>query len=445
MILRGFHTTALLALGLLVAPVALSAQTEKECEFVGSRGASAASEALQKITEESTPEETQAAYSEALEALEDELDDDNAVVLLLATQANLGLGRFDEAQTLLEKFDAMAPECAEHSHTLRYNGWVQLYNAGIEAYSAGDTETALQRFRQANEFLPDLRSYNNAALLYSEIGDVENAVATYREALSLETADADPEQMQSAMKGLGDVLISEGRIDEALEAYASYLEQHPDDVVIRIRYALAASEAGRADEAAQIYEEVLSRDDLTAEQWVEVGVGLYNAEDYASAATAFEKARQVNPFNKEAMENLVNASVLAGRPGPVLALADTLVTWYPYDQTNYQLLARAFADADMNDRAMDAINRSEATDVVFHFVQMAPTRSGQYIVRGSFGGRGATGQITIPFEFLDASGQVVATDTVTIEVPAEGETGTFQLTVDPGVPLAGFRYQRHAS
>ncbi len=431
-----------LAVVALATPPVIAAQDE--CEFVGSRGANTASEALQRITNESTEEEMTAAYNEAWAALEPELGDDNAVVLLLAAQAKLGLKDFEAAGDLLDRFDEVAPEpaCQKHSRDMRYNGWVQLYNDGVQAYGDGDNDTALAAFALANEFHPDLRSYGNAALLYAEIGDNASAIATYRAALEADIPDADPEQLRTTIRGLGDLLKEEGRTDEAIQAYTQYLEAHPDDVVIRIRYALALADGGRGDEAAAIYAEVLGRDDLTAAQWIEVGVGLYNSEDYENASTAFSKARQGNPYSKEAMENLVNASVLAGRPGPVVALADTLVNWYPYDASNYQLLASALARADMNDRAMQVVDRGEKTEIVFHFVQMAPKSAGGYVVRGSFEARSATGTVSIPFEFLDGSGQVVMTEVLSTEVPPAGQSGTFRLDIDTEVPLAGFRYKK---
>ena len=151
----------------------------------------------------------------------------------------------------------------------------------------------------------------------------------------------------------------------------------------------------------QIYDRILQRSDLSSAQWVEVGVGLYNSENFGDAATSFGKAREGNPFSKEGMENFVNASIQAGRPGPVIALADTLVKWYPYDATSYQLHASALARADMEDRAMEVMGEGQQTGLVFHFVQMAPSGDGTYEIQGSFETRTATGMLAIPFEFLD--------------------------------------------
>ncbi|MDX1578541.1 MAG: tetratricopeptide repeat protein [Gemmatimonadota bacterium] len=424
--------------GLLIAPLGAVAQ-EEECEFEGSAGAAEASEILRELSQESTEEEEMAAYAEAYAALEDELDDDIPVVLLLATQTQIGLGHYEEAEALLDRYEEIAdPPCMEHAATQRYNGWVQLYNRGVEAYSAGNNDLALESFALANDFQPDLRSYGNAALLYAEIGETDRAIETYQAALAADLTDPDPEQLGDTIENLGSLLMEADRLEEAIAAYTEYLEEHPDDVGIQTKSAGALSEAGRTEEAAEISAEIMAREDLTASQWIAVGVALYNAQDFETASEAFANARQSNPYSKEAMENYVNASVQAGRPGPVLPLADTLVNWYPYDETNHQLYASALARADMNERAMQAMQTGEETDLIFHFVQMAPTSSGGYIVRGSFSPRNASGTVQIPFEFVGPSGEVVHTEVLTTEADA----GTFRLEIEPGMDIAGFRYDK---
>ena len=143
------------------------------------------------------------------------------------------------------------------------------------------------------------------------------------------------------------------------------------------------------------------------------------------------------------MENLVNASVQAGDVAAVLPLADTLINWYPYDQNNYQLKASALAKANQDQEAMRVLQQGETTEVTFQYVQMGQASSGQYVVQGSLQARGAAGSpLSIPFEFLGAGGEVVATETLDMQAPAAGETERFELRIDSGVPIMGFRYKK---
>ena len=434
------QSTMLLAVGLLVSPFSLLAQDE--CEFEGSGPASEAQEAFQKITAESTEEEKFAANTEAIEALSSQLGGDDPITLLFAAQALIGLGDYDEARRHLDHYDEVAPpECEQYGQDQRYGAWVRLYNTAVSAYSSGQNDEALETFLLANEFQLNLISINNAALLQIEMGDNLAAIETYETALAADIPDADPDQLRDVIRGLGDLLSEEGRSDEARTAYEEYLNNYPDDVVIGLSYAglLAEEDPG---ESENIYNQIMGRSDLSSAQWVEVGVGFYNVSNYGDAAIAFGNARTSNPYNKEGMENFVNASVQAGRPGPVMALADTLVKWYPYDASNYQLYASVLARADMDDRAMVVIDDGQTTDLVFHFVQMAASNDGVYVVQGSLEARNATGQVTIPFEFLDVTGRVVMTEVLSVEAPPSGQTETFRMEVRATVPLAGFRYKK---
>ena len=424
------------AMTLVIGALPLTLFGQEECEFEPSNSASMASEAMQNL-EEATAEDSLAAFTEAWAAIEDDLESENPVVFLMGAQVRMGLDDFVEAARLLDRFDELSsPECLVHGENQRYNGWVRLYNGGVNAYNGGDTEGAIASFAAANNLRPDMRTYDMAATLQAQSGDTEAAIETYRTALAAELPETDAAQMRKAVGDLGGLLLAAGRSDEAAEVYGGYLADNPDDVEIRIGYAGVLAEQGQTDEAAAIYAETLERADLTYEQWLEVGVQLYNAQNYEDALTAFGSARQANPYNKEAMENYVNASIQAGRPGPVIALADTLTTWYPYDELAYQLHAQALGHADMNERAMEVMAEEQTLPITFTFAQMATAGSGRYVVQVNFQPREASGTVQIPFEFLDASGQVTSTHTETTDAGA----GNFVFEVMSDVPLAGFRY-----
>jgi tetratricopeptide (TPR) repeat protein len=312
----------------------------------------------------------------------------------------------------------------------------------IQAYQEGDVESALGHFEVANVMYKDIRGFNNTALLYIEQGNTEAAIEAYRSGLEV---DGDQAALSQLVAGLGDLLLSSDRGDEAIEAYAAYLERFPDDVVVQIGYAMALNDLDRADEATAIFGEVLGRNDLTAEQWVVVGVGLYNAGDYERSREAFGSARTGNPYSKEAMEGYVNASVQSGNATEVLALADTLISWYPYDNANYQLLASALAKANDDQQAMRVLQDGETTAIIFHSVQLAEISTGTYLVRGVLEAREAPSSgIDIPFEFLGTDGSVVTAESLSMSAAA-GERESFELSVSSPVPVVGFRYKKSGS
>ena len=55
----------------------------------------------------------------------------------------------------------------------------------------------------------------------------------------------------------------------------------------------------------------------------------------------------------------------------------------------------------------------------------------------------AAGQtVTIPFEFVSATGDVLGSENLTLQLPAAGQTETFRLDFQSAVPVAGFRYAK---
>ena len=429
---------------LLFLPATAPGQEEpaSECQLVGTAGTNVAAKAIEAARAAEDPGAMAEAYREALDALQNELAGDEPAPYLLAAQAAIGLKDYTAADGYLTRFVELAPECeTPHAHDARYNAWVALYNEGIQQYQSGEIDLALESFETANMIFPDTRSLNNAALLYVEKGDNASAIENYRRAIE---APGDQDQHRNALIGMADLLLLEGSVAEALEAYQGYLERHPDDVVARIRYALALTDAGQGDEASSIFEQVLARDDLTTEQWVQVGVGLFNSERYAHATQAFDRARAGNPYNKEAMENYVSASIQGGTASEVIGLADTLVNWFPYDETSYQLLAGALSKTAEDKLAMGILQNEQEMPIIFHSIQMAQVDDDQYIVRGVVEARasGAGQAMTIQFEFLDASGQPLMTEKLSFQAPAAGETESFELTVTSDTPIAGFRYAK---
>lgn len=444
--LRALATLAASGL-LLVGAADVSAQEEEqepageECVLEPSGPVNTAAEALEMArTQEGSPEAA-THYREALTALEEPLAEgtDDPAAYVLAAQAHIGIGEYEEADQHLDRFEELAPECGEAARNTRYNAWATAYNDGIQAYQSGDEETALQNFQAANLIHDDPRSYNNAALLYHQRGETERAVELWREAMQ---ANGDEEQVRSAVDNLAEVYRAEERPEEAVEVYETYLEEHPDDVVIRIRYASALRDVGRTDEATQIFQEIMGREDLTEGQWNQVGIGLFDAENYEEAREAFQKGREVNPFAKDLMENLISASIQADQPGTVSSLADTLVSWYPYDNSSHQLKAHVLSRMGQGQQAMQALQAGEDTPVVFQEIQMARTGENTWTVRGVLAAReqGGGQQMTIPFEFLGEGGEVVQTEEVTVQAPPAGQSTTVELQVSSQQPIAGFRY-----
>lgn len=440
---------------LAAGPGAAAAQEEEpgdegSCDLEGSEMLAQAEDLLNEAAEMDTTDATAAAaeaqYRQAWKRVQLALQQDttNAATYYMAGRANVGLGDYARADSMLDRFVEMEPGCAQVAQDIRFDGWANTFNEGIRAYQADDDSTALAKFQTANELRRDPRSLNNAALIRQQQGDVERAEELYRE--SLEVAQGDPEfeeEFRTATINLAEVLRNRGDRDQMLQIYRDYLEQRPDDVTANVNYAVGLREAGQPDSAQKILQGIVQRDDLSFKERLDVGRSLMGMEDYEGARVALEQAREERPYHKGVMQQLMTARANSGEVEGAAALGDTLVQWYPYQRQLVQSYVQILDQLGRADRVQELLPAMQSMDV--RIPQAGLVRSGEntYVVRGQVRGDAVTGQtVALPVEFLGPEGQAVAEENAEIQVPGTNELATFQVSVESDQPVTGFRYGR---
>ncbi len=425
-------------------PAALRAQEQEEekCVLASRPATEPAVEKITKAAELEDPVEARSLYEEALEELKSEIaDDDDPTALWLAAEAHIGLGNLEAADELLDRFVSMDPTCEERAGNSRFNGWADAYNEAIQAYQAGDQEAALAAFVKANMIYEDSRAFNNAGLLYQNLDDVESAVEQFRQAVA---ADNPTDQARDASLNLAEALRSLGREEEARTALQAFAEAHPDDVLAEMNSAVAQVISGDSASAQETFTKLLGRDDLTIDQWNQVGVGLYEVDAFSDAVTAFRKARELNPYDRDALNNMATAALEAEEYELAAEVSGQLVDWFPYDFDAYTLLANAKSHTNDAAGALRIIQERGALSFSLENVQLRERGENGYVVEGTVMGRGeeSGAAVTVPIEFVDPHGQVAATEQLQLVIPAAGESELFQIELTSDAPIAGFRFQK---
>jgi len=434
-------------LALLLVPATLFGQ-EQECNLSGTPESHLAQQMLNQANDTTRSEsQRQAAYKQAWGAVQGPVEDetDDPTPYILGAQALVGMGEYSRAGELLTRFEEVAPEgCMKLSQQVRFQAWANIYNQALQAYNSGDREGALEHFEQANSIYDDARSLVNAAALHQQQGNQSRAMELYSQALDV---GGEPEQMRTAIDNLARTRLQQGDTTAAMAQYEQYLGQNPDDVSIQAKYAQALSQTGRSDSAQAIFSNLVNQSGLNFQQWSQIGVGLYQAGSYDQAIEAFTNAREQRPLNKETMENLLSAYSQAEQWEAIPPLADTVISWYPYDSQNYRPAVRAYDNLKQPKRAQELLTQIQ--ELPIQIARLGMTGSGgSYTVQGQFQttSESAAGQeITIPFEFLDSQGNVVTTHEFTATVPAQGESQTIQFQVQAGEEVATFRYSMDGS
>lgn len=431
-------TSGFALIALFGFPAGLLAQ---ECAEKGNQHTRGADVELSYAARDDDPQPKEKRYARALEKLEEAFAGPEPLprAYLLGGMSYLGLRDYVGADSMLTQLQAMAPECAQLAQELRFNSWVPLYNRGINSLRAGDEDQAVEAFLQANLIYSDSRSLTNTANILQRRGDADQAIDLYRQALE---AGGDPDMTRAASINLAELLRQKGLEAEALAIYSDYATANPDDVLGRLNYAIALMDSGDVETAQEMFSGLLGRDDLSFRQWSQVGIGLYRAQSFELAAQAFEKARALNQFNKETLENLANTYYQSENYEELVPLAETLVARYPYESVHYNLLANAYREMDNADAALETLQKRDGLPFEFLRAQIGIVEDNVYSLDGQVMNRSgdAGAEVSVPVELIGEEGQVVSSEVLTVTLPDGGEAEAFQLQVQVEEPVAGFQY-----
>jgi tetratricopeptide (TPR) repeat protein len=250
---RGLATA--LVVGALLVPASAFAQTNKD-----TNATKEASKNIGLAMMRADTAERNQYYREALVALEEAFtrEADNARVWLMAGQAYAGLRDYAKADEAFDKAVELHPEYEADVEGEREAAWLDGFQAGVELMDA-------QQFPQALAML-----------------EASHALYPHR-----------PE----GLLNIGSIYANTGEIDKAVQAFEAAI------AAARGPHREKLDTAGQAqwDKFAEMAE--LNIAQMTGAQ----GVEAFQAEDYAAAATAFEKAASMNPHARDYLFNIVQA------------------------------------------------------------------------------------------------------------------------------------------
>ncbi|MFN9576959.1 MAG: hypothetical protein ACK6AH_10425 [Gemmatimonadota bacterium] len=270
------------------------------------------------------------------------------------------------------------------------------------------------------------------------------------------------------------------RVAQAFEAYLAENATQPDALAARNNLASLHLQCGDTAKAEAVYDPVVKNPtaygDIEATQG---GVTMTRINRNAKAAALFEAALQVNPFQRDALNNLAATYYNTQRFAEMMPIVGRLVAvdpnnpdnwlWYAYA---YQGLSKPLKNADPKKKAYsDSLvyfnNMSETMAVRVSFTNFtrgaeetrlagtveyrapqsaAPARPAP---RGKAGAKAAAPaapaappkDVTIALEWLDKSGTVLETTPVAVGAVKPGETKEFTTSVKK-TGVTAYRYAK---
>ncbi len=413
---------------------------------------------LLQAQEAATDEDAEQRFLEALEAAHAgiEADPQNPKSYFQAAQANVGLNDFAGADSMFTKAEELHPRYILETEAWREQGWVNAYNEAIEPLNAGDLETAVEFFELGNQLYSERpEGFLQMGSIYARLGEMSESVDAFRKAMEIleetrlvqmedpEMAEVWKQHWEIATTGLGQALTLSGRYQEAAEFYGLMLEENPQDTQLLGALAVVLTELEQADSVRVLYDQLLSRPDLTERDLFNAGVGLYQIEDYEQAAEAFRTAADMNPFNRDARVNLAQTLHIAREYEALIPAARELLEMDPLNGLAWIFLARAYSELDRVEEANEVFHQYQAIGYEVENLRLdgEPEGGGRIVgqLKNTSAEPGTT--VTLRFYFGGEDGQEIGSLDIEVEMPEVEELQFFQGHFSSPHFVTGYRYE----
>ncbi len=389
-------------------------------------------------------------------------DPTNPRAQILLGEAAIATGNYAEGGEAYAEALELRPAYVDETRGTREQAWLELYQEGVPYINSGDYPTVIEIFGAA-DMIYDERPEIKVILgqILASEGEYDRAIAVMEEARAIINSprieevdsvtasnwlaseeDIDPTIAQS--------LLQSDRYADAIPVLQSLIESHPDQLQYVFSLATSYQETDQDDAAIALYNDVAERPGLEASDYLELGIGLYQMEEYVGAHVAFVQAADAAPYDRDALElgvnslqiHYVNNDSTEATPTEVEAWVDMAERWIELDPNSdraYTALAQGLIRQGDESRNAELLNAAQALPVWVRGLQMTRTRSGATVVGTVLGnGDDAPSTVTLDFTFYDASGTAVGSESVSVTL--EGGSGRISLEFE-GEGVEGYGYE----
>ena len=399
------------------------------------------------------------------------------------------------ADSAFQRAQILKPDCSDDITIWRRFVWVPLLNAGIAAWQANNTDSAIASFRRANAILKtEPMGFKYLASLLYNAGQLDSAAAYFRIAADISAKDPKYQQdRRDALFNLARIRHSQKKWAEAEALYREYLTVVPNDPEGMASLGSVLSQTGQRDSAFALYRRIIARgDSMGSTTLFRVGVEIFQGvsdppdtaasggtcrteartnrqltparirarcdsvtkatmRDYDGAASvtyrlaaqAFEAGLKVNPYSRDGLYNLVNAYLQLNDSAGMLPVAQRLVSVDPMNRMSLRFLAFAHQRVGHVDSTLHYLRMADSTlsaDVTIS--EFSPEDQSAHVKGLVTNVRSTPGQpFKLVFEFLNTKGEVVATQSADVPAIAPQETHQIDLKVI-GAGIQAWRYHK---
>jgi protein O-GlcNAc transferase len=222
--------------------------------------------------------------------------------------------------------------------------------------------------RRALAVEPRARSYVLLGRALVELGDTQEALASFDRAVACESEHAD------AHGNRGDVLAQLGRLEEAIESYRRAISIEPGALANWCNLGAVQAELGRHAEALTSYERTIALEPTFVEGHVIRGNLLRIMGRDEDALAGYERALAAAPDDISALTGRADVLVALKRPEQALASLDRVLSLNPSDAGALSNRGFLLQSLGRHDEALASLDRALAID---------PGHAGALINRGA--------------------------------------------------------------
>jgi len=300
--------------------------------------------------------------------------------LLENVQELLELGLIEEARDMLDKYQPVFQEYWEYHYL--YSRVYAEQNMPREAVSCLIAGLRLERdnvdcllglfyafammnmvrrggrfLLEAHRLFPDSEPVHSALIwYYTEINDLERAVASFERAKALNSNNPD------TYRNGGLAFDRLGRVEEAAACYRAALEISPNFEEARDLYADHLIFNGKTDAAVALFEEALRESPKNARHISKLIYCVSQRGDFSRAEALAERSIALYPNSPTGYLDLAYVNLNTGRLGEAAENADKAISVAPIDAEGYRVKAIASSEGGDHEAAAALFEKAIALD-----------------------------------------------------------------------------------
>src|SRR5256712_6091523 len=183
------------------------------------------------------------------------------------------------ADTAFTKALTLAPQCKEEISVWRRVFWVRVFNEGVKAWQAGNTDSAIASFRRRTQiYQGGPTGFVSRGTLFANANQPDSSAKYFKLAVPAASDPKFAKQKRDALFNVARVYHAAQRHDEAIAGYKQYLDSFPGDVQALAGLAAIYSQQGKRSEAGALYGQILEHaDSAEANDLVNAAQAILNA------------------------------------------------------------------------------------------------------------------------------------------------------------------------